>query len=182
MADELYQEFFLALCETTDNRLIEAHAGGWLEVLCVGIINNIWGKRGRVKTYVNGQTSPLYELGNWTTHIKYEERDWQGEDKYPNEVVESHIPGGEEFDFDKAMRQEKARTQIKEMIEQAKESNNKDERFRARVFEYSTFTYKDPRKFSKASNIPYFVCWKATSDFKKQIIQRINDLHIDSGL
>lgn len=182
MADELYQEFFLALCEIKDNRLVDAYEGKWLEVLCVGIINNIWGKRDRVKTYEKGTTHPLHEMCNHLLSIKYEDREWKEGRPDPWTVLESHLTGGEEFDLDKAMKQERVREHVKELIEIAKESDNKDERFKARVFEYSTLVYKDPRKFSRASQIPYFVCWKATSDFKKQIIQRINDIHTDSDL
>lgn len=158
-----------------------------MEVLCVGIINNIWGKRGRVKTYENGSTSPLYEICNWTKTIVNQD----GVNEQGNEIEntnsamqirENRIAAHDPPDTTKLIMSDRAQEFVQDLIDRAKESENESDRFKARVFEYSTFTYKDPRKFSKASGIPYYVCWKATSDFKKLLQQRINDIRINSGL
>lgn len=182
MADELYQEFFLAICETADSRLVEADTGGFLEVLCVGIINNIWGKRHRVKTYEKGSTHPLHEICNYTACIVREDNLDERDGRKHYRVFEQHLPGGEEFDLDKAMKHERARDFVRELIEVNKESDDQSQRFRARVCEYSNLVYKNPRQFSRISGIPYRVCREANNQFKQYIIKQINDIHPDSGI
>lgn len=178
LADELYQEFFLALCEIKDRRLIEAQAGGYLEVFCVGIINNIWTRRDRVKSYRTGNTHPLHMITEYCLTISNKENA-DGENTEKNgEIFESHLPG-EEFDLDGELQNQFAQSRVRELIEEAKESIDPSQRFRARVFDYSTFKYKDPRKFSRISGIPYYVCRRATADFKKYLEKNINGIHLD---
>lgn len=170
MADELYQEFFLALCETTDNRLVMAYEGKYLDVLCVGIINNIWGKRNRVKTYANGTTHPLYEVSSSTIPITNRDQDLPNEKKVKDWYIrESHIPSEPEYDVVKDIRSETAIDHMKELVQIAMDSQDQSERFRARVFHYSRFKYKNTRQFAKASGIPYNVCLEAYNNFKEKI-------------
>jgi hypothetical protein len=172
--DELYQEFFLALCEIRDNRLIEAHEGKYLEVFCVGAINNIWNKRFRVKTYANGSTSPLYELNNHTARIINADIDDETGLYYSPDrmgcVPESMIASPEDPEIDISPE---AIDHMKELVELAKVSDDPTTRFRARVFDYSRNKYKNTRQFSKASNIPYNVCLESYNIFKEHLKQKL---------
>jgi hypothetical protein len=181
MADELYQEFFLSLCEINDNRLVEAKAGGYLEVLCVGVINNIWGKRFRVKTYANGSTNPLYDMSCNMIQIvqvdvseDFDSRLARGARVMPEMAIPSH----DTYDHDKDRRTQRATEQVKELIELAKNSENETERFRARVFDYSRSIYKNTRQFSKASKIPYNVCLESYNIFKENLKQKLSSCRI----
>ena len=168
LADDLYQEFFLSLLEIKDERLIEAKKGGYLEVLCVGIISNIWGKRYRVKTYVNGSTSTLYEMCDFHKHISVQEQHSGGDNI--SEVTEEHLPEStEEYDFDRDLNE----ILLHHIIDKYKESRNETERFEARVFYHSTFKYKNPKQFSRASEIPYLVCLRAYKRFKTKVKEEL---------
>ena len=106
LADDLYQEFFLSLLEIKDERLIEAKKGGYLEVLCVGIISNIWGKRYRVKTYVNGSTSTLYEMCEFHNYIDAETRLEDVSSLIAGKTNEEHLPEStDEYDFDRDLNE-----------------------------------------------------------------------------
>lgn len=171
LADDLYQEFFLSLLEIKDERLIEAKKGGYLEVLCVGIISNIWGKRYRVKTYVNGSTSTLYEMCEFHKTITIEERlPSSNSENRISEVFEEHLPEStEEYDFNRDLNE----ILLHHVIDKYKESRNETERFEARVFYHSTFKYKNPKQFSRASEIPYLVCLRAYKRFKTKVKEEL---------
>lgn len=167
LADDLYQEFFLTLLEIKDDRLIKANEEGYLEVLCVGVINNIWGKRDRVKTYVNGKTSPLHEAMDMAVRIERQRHDDQVESMI-NVIYEEHLSAeSDEYDFNKDIDVIKAH----HAIDTYKESSNVSDRFRARVFYYVETKYKNVRRFSAASGIPYRVCLTAYHAFKEKIKQ-----------
>lgn len=172
LADDLYQEFFLALCEIKDDRLVVAKTEGYLEVLCVGIINNIWGKRYRVKKREIGDTHPLHELCN--SHIpvlfgrpKYDMYDETYCGELPKgAILEERLMVEEhKIDFD----EEKA----KELIQQSMDSDDQNERFNSRVFYYSRFKYKSPLQFHKHSGIPARVCYYAYNNYKEQLIKKL---------
>lgn len=133
MAEELHSEFILAVLEVKDNRLVKAKEEGYLEVFCVGIIYNLWGMRKRIKNRSNGATNNLHELTS--THL------------YADIEVEESEPYNKEKDMaiDKAL----------ELIEASKQSEDPSERFRARIFHHSVFTFKNPKQFSNSSKIPY---------------------------
>lgn len=167
LAEDLYQEFFLALCEIKDDRLIEAYEGNYLEVLCVGIINNIWGKRERVKSYENGKTSPLYELTSRITSLSHDM--WQGED-YTDTPFARWIQGvivdkSEPYDQSK----DKFLQEVKDLVNKSMNSEDENERFVSRVFHYSSFKFKNVKAFSKESKIPYGVCRRAYKEFKNKV-------------
>ncbi len=66
LADDLLQEFRLAICEMGNEKL-EKHREH-IEIFCVGIINNIWNKYSNqltIKKNVNGATSPLFEFSKY---------------------------------------------------------------------------------------------------------------------
>lgn len=162
LADELYQEFFLSLCEIKDNRLLDARSGGYLEIFCIGIINNIWKNRGRVKVYKNGNTSPLYELHGITI--------------VPGDVEvagclseETILIEDEDYDYTRDINEIK----LQKLIEKYKESEDVMDRFYSRVFYYSKFKYKNVRQFSVKSKIPYGVCLRAYESFKDKIKSEI---------
>lgn len=166
LADDLYQEFFLSLLEIKDDRLIEAKEGGYLEVLCVGIISNIWGKRYRVKTYKTGNTSTMYEMCNFYKVIRNTDHD----SCLFDEVKEDHLPESqEEYDFERDLKE----ILLHHIIDKYKESRNETERFEARVFYYSKFKYKNPKQFAIASDIPYLVCLRAYKRFKNKVKEEL---------
>ena len=170
LADDLYQEFFLSLLEIKDERLIEAKKGGYLEVLCVGIISNIWGKRYRVKTYVNGSTSTLYEMCEFHNYIDAETRLEDVSSLIAGKTNEEHLPEStDEYDFDRDLNE----ILLHHIIDKYKESRNETERFEARVFYHSTFKYKNPKQFSRASEIPYLVCLRAYKRFKTKVKEEL---------
>lgn len=170
LADDLYQEFFLSLLEIKDERLIEAKKGGYLEVLCVGIISNIWGKRYRVKTYVNGSTSTLYEMCEFHNYIDAETRLEDVSSLIAGKTNEEHLPEStDEYDFDRDLNE----ILLHHVIDKYKESRNETERFEARVFYYSKFKYKNPKQFSRASEIPYLVCLRAYKRFKTKVKEEL---------
>lgn len=166
----MYQEFFLTLCEIKDNRLIEAYEGKYLEVLCVGVINNIWGKRNRVKTYKNGTTSPLYELRNYNLGIRaWVEHEEDSNRKKDLVSLENIVFEKEEYNFNRDIDE----TILHHIIDKHKVSENPNERFISRVFYYSRFKYKNVRTFAKESGIPYGVCCSAYNKFKKIIKEEL---------
>lgn len=58
LCDELWHETILALYDSK-KEVIKADVEGYLRVYVMGVINNIWGKRQRVRR-INGNTSVLY--------------------------------------------------------------------------------------------------------------------------
>lgn len=170
LAEDLYQEFFLSLCEIKDERLVKAKVEGYLEVLCVGIINNIWGKRYRVKTYENGTTSPMYELVEAHKPIENLILPDHLDHLHKGHVLEEHLEHtNEEYDEALDISNEKTMEQIKKIVEQKMDSSDISERFRARVWFYSNFKYKNPRQFSICAKIPYRVSREAHHAFRESL-------------
>lgn len=134
---------FVNLCEITDDRLIKAKQGDYLEVFCVGIIYNIWGRRTAIKRYETGSTSDMVMLCDMFLH----------EDKMP------HVSTDPVFDIE----------EIEQLIEDARNSKDPSTRFRAGVFYHSRQTFKNPYQFSQHSKIPYDVVHKAYNRFKEEI-------------
>lgn len=171
LADDLYQEFFLSLCEIKDDRLSNASDGGYLEVFCYGIISNIWGKRHRVKSYKTGSTSPLYELHNNAKRILRDDGEWMDVSKRSREsaIREDHLSDNREYDFNRDINE----AMLHHIIEKYKESPKIDDRFRSRVFYYSRFKYKSVREFADASGIPHRTCARAFKSFKQTIKEEL---------
>jgi hypothetical protein len=121
-------------------------------------------------------------LHHQTAEIKSDEHNLEELKEELHCVYEMHLADpSDPYDFDKDQNIQKANDFIKELIEAKKESENESERFRARVFHHSNFTYKNTRQFSKISGIPYNVCWEANHKFKQLIKINLNDLRPDSG-
>lgn len=170
LAEDLYQEFFLSLCEIKDQRLEDASSGGYLEVFCVGVIHNIWKNRGRVKKNKNGNTSPLHELsGIMIVPGCVDDSDNRG-----GYILDDHIPNNqEEYDHLRDINEQR----LHQLIERYKESEDLMDRFYSRVFYYSKFKYKNVRQFSVNSKIPYGVCLRAYESFKGKIKEEMCKHH-----
>lgn len=157
------------MCEISDDRLVNAKNGGFLEVFCYGIISNIWGKRDRVKTYKTGCTSPLYEIdgvliSNGAKHDENDSKPWE------NLILSEQLPDtGTEYDFNRDIDE----ALLHHIIDKYKESPRIDERFRSRVFYYSRFKYKSVKEFSDASGIPHRTCARAFKLFKQTIKEEL---------
>lgn len=155
----------MTLCEVKDNRLVDAKQGGYLDVYCVGVINNLWNHRDRVKRYSNGNTSVLFEISDRAVLMEEQIKNDDDDGETPLDGLFNSI--------------DNVPTVIREIVEKAKHCDNRDLRFRARVFDYSTNRYKNARQFSKASGIPPHVCWRAMIDFKKYLAEQLNDIHLN---
>ena len=132
---------------------------------CVGVINNIWGKRNRVKTYVNGSTSPLYDLSDF--HIPILKESFNDGEISVNESALNITDG--EYDFNRDANE----ILVRHIIDKYKFSQDVNERFTSRVFYYSRFKYKNPKEFSRESEIPYRVCLRAYQIFKQKLKQEL---------
>lgn len=154
------------MCEIKNTSLIDAKNGGYLEVYCVGIINNIWKKRGRVKTYKNGSTSPLYE-GNYIPILNKEEDDNEAQIKDEKHYLSEEVIPDESVEYD--ISRDIDEVLLHNLIDKYKESNDINDRFASRVFYYSKFKYKNVRQFAINSRIPYGVCLRAFESFKEKV-------------
>jgi DNA-directed RNA polymerase specialized sigma24 family protein len=155
LTDDLYQEFILALLEINDNRLVEANNGKFLEVFCVGVINNIWINKDRVKSYESGKTSPFFEYCNT---IELDE----------SLHFESNVT---EYNY--------TYEYVKKVVDKEVDSSNKDTMYKARVFNYSYFEYKNPKKFSEHSKIPYQAVIKTCQQYKEKLKQMFKKEYYD---
>jgi len=149
LADELYQEFILQILENKDGRLIKAKENNYLTIFCVGIINNIWNSRNRVKCYTNGNTSPLFEFSRGVEVDESTFKEVNGND-YDSSIDERH---------DKVIKQ----------IETDRNSEDKGLWFEANVFYHATNTHKNVYQLSKNSNIYYGTAFKAYKSYLKRL-------------
>lgn len=144
LTDDLHQEFLLRLCEIGQDKVTEAFNGGYLDWFCYDVVNNIWGKRNRVKCYKNGKTSPLFQLTNQSTDYTFE----SPEPDY-NIMIDYHYK------------------EIKNELERDINSSDIETNYKARVFTYSVGLtidggkvkeggkFKNALQFSKKSGISY---------------------------
>lgn len=167
MADELYQEFFLSLCELKDDRLIQAKEGGFLEVYCISIIHHIWSNRGRVKRYSNGRTSPLFECNDITisdpsipVNKRYLKKT-QSEGFIDFELEDDSDQYANEIDH--------AYSEVMEQVERDLSGDDRNEWFRASVFLQLNTNFKNAREFSIKSKIPYNVVREANQLYKQKL-------------
>lgn len=166
-ADDLYQEFFLALCEIKDNRLIEAYEGNYLPYFCYGIICNLWSNKDRVKRYENGRTSPLHYISDINLTFSQSQNISDDLHEYDFNPFESLSSDDEEYNHDIDELNEKALKQV----EQDRQSEDRDIHFRANVFYYSYFKNKNPREFHKKTGIPYHVVLESYNKYKERLNQ-----------
>lgn len=180
MVDELYQEFFLALCEIKDKRLIKANNEGYLDVLCVGIIHNIWNKRNRVKTYENGSTSRLHEMSNGMKGISTvcfgKSDSYDGPFSSIDEVNECFIADVSEMYDEKIDHQHNL---IQNTVDRDK-ANGGDEGYKARVFWYSHTLFKNPKQFSKHTHISYRATLLAYHGYREKLQNELKLCRISS--
>ena len=153
LAEDLYQEFMLQVLEIKDDRLTKANEGNYLTVFCVGIINNIWNNRGRVKSYSNGSTSPLFEFSRSRAEgVDYE-----------------YLLESKEYDSTIDVKYDKAL----EVINKDRSSNNKTVWFESNIFYHSTHTHSNPYQLSKNSNIYYRTAYNAYKNYLKRLKEKI---------
>lgn len=135
LADELRQEFHLALCEMGEAKIKELEDKCELNFYCVGMINNIWNKYYNQlgdKKNKNAKTNPFFEYSRISI----------GEPTY---MVDETYNINYDICYKEAVKQ----------IEKDTQSSNRETMFRSRVFNYSVTEYANPRQFSKDSKIPY---------------------------
>ena len=121
LADDLLQEFHLAICEIGNDELTIIRDKGYLEVYCVGIINNIWNKYNSkitIKKNANGSTSPFFEYSKYAV-------------ENPVYVSTGSYDIKIDYEYKKA----------KDIIEQDTVSKDKDIMYKARTFAYA-LSYK----------------------------------------
>ena len=145
----------------------EAHEGGYLDVLCVGIINNLWSRRDRVKTYRTGQTSVFYEASDHLLRIGTSESMEAGivsEDRLSHPTHKYDASIDHEYNI------------AQNIIETEKNNENESDRYKARIFYYSNSLYKNPRQFAKCVDIPYNAVLEAYNSFKEKLK---HDIHLN---
>lgn len=163
LAKDLHSEFILAVLEIKDNRLIDAKEGGYLEVFCIGIINSIWKNRNRVKSYVVGTTSPLFEF---TSTLETTEDYFDAPEPNYNYKLDS---------FSK---------EVSKIISEDINSSDQDTMYNARVFYYSynkqlpdvkednvklKIEIDNPKQYAELSKIPYPTVIKSCNLVKEKL-------------
>jgi hypothetical protein len=162
MAEELHQEFLLRLCEIGEIKIQEVIDEGYIDWFCMDVINKIWGKRFRVKSYDKGQTNPLFEFSNMSVDADL-----------------AYFTPDYNIDYDYNY------TKAKDILNKDINSDNKDTNYKARVFTYSVGLsikdgeikeerlFKNALQFSKKSGINYPAIWKAVKEYKKYLKDKI---------
>jgi hypothetical protein len=168
LADDLLQEFHLAICEIGENELNDVRDKGFLEVYCVGIINNIWNKYNSkitIKKNANGKTSPFFEYSKFAVE---------------NPVYVSS--GSYDYKVDYIYKK------AKEIIEQDTVSKDKDLMYKSRTFAYA-LNYKinvdngkiqDGGMFKNARDLAikmggeYHTVYKAVKNYQKRLKEILN--------
>jgi hypothetical protein len=162
MAEELHQEFLLRLCEIGEVKIKEVVSEGYIDWFCMDVINKIWGKRFRVKSYDKGSTNPLFEFSNMSVDADL-----------------AYFTPDYNVDFDYSY------TKAKDILNKDINSDNKDINYKARVFTYSVGLsikdgeikedrlFKNALQFSKKSGINYPAIWKAVKEYKKYLKDKI---------
>jgi hypothetical protein len=160
MADELHAEFLLRLCEIGEDKVNEASE--YIDWFCLDVINKIWGKRTRVKSYETGSTSPFFEFS--TSHISEQQ---------------VFITPDYDVTFDFKAKE------AKDILNKDINSDNKDTNYKARVFTYSVGMtiengevkdngiFKNALQFSKNSGINYCAVWKAYNEYRKRLKDKL---------
>jgi hypothetical protein len=157
LADDLHSEFIESVLNGGEG-LVRAKDEGYLNVYCVGIIHNIWGKKDRVKSYDNGQTSPMFNFSSTLDlNVSY-----NGELVNPVDYLVSQDGNTYNYKYDVAEK----------IIEKEKDHANQLRMYQARVTYYSYHKYKTPYEFSRKSGINYANIKKAIKEFKKLVITK----------
>ena len=155
LTDELYSEFLLAICEMQTNDLESARDGGYLEVYCVGIINNIWnvGNRLKIKKNVNGKTSPFFDYSDYSVES-------------PIYINTPSYDAKIDYLYEKAV----------DKIATDNLSLNRDTMYKSRVFNYSVNEFKNTKQFAESSGIPYGAASKSFRQYREMIKKYLKEL------
>ena len=152
LADDLHSEFIEAILKGGEG-LDSAQREGYLNVYCVGIIHNIWGKRGRHRQQGNSETSPLFVYSSTldlTAPIDY--------------YIKS-----EDYNYDYDYKYTKA----SEILESEKNHEDPLRMYQASVFYYSNYKYKSMSEFSKESGISYKNIVLSCKEFKNRLKKKL---------
>lgn len=155
MVDELYSEFLLAVCELDISVLENAKEEGYLEVYCVGMINNIWNKGTNqitIKKNANGKTSPFFEYSKFAV----ENPIFTSTPTYDHSI---------DYKFKKA----------KEIIKNDIISPDRETMYKSRIFYYSVDVYDNPRQLSKKTGITYRAILSSFKDYKEKLKRLLNE-------
>jgi len=166
IANDLYQEFILAVLEAKTEKLEKAFNGKYLNVYCVGIIYNLWSMRNRRKAYKNGKTSNLHQLTDWGINLDglndpTNEDSNNENDKYERRFFQDLFSEDPDDNLDENF------SIVKEEIERCMNSTDKTTHYDAHVLFNSFLYYKNPREFSRETGIEYMAV--------RQSIQRISN-------
>lgn len=171
LQEELHSEFIKVLLEQPEDTL-KAYEGGYFDVHCISIINNIWGKKDRHKRTV-GQTSPLFVYSSTFEVPVSKNEDGLAEEEYFS-IPQPDYDCSVDYSYLKA----------KDVIEKEFFHENKERMYKARVFYYSQpipFIKKDekefyptfgsPTEYSRRSGIQFtnvYMTYKRFKDFIKE--------------
>lgn len=155
LSEELYSEFISSLLEMDPEKLSRLSKEPFFDVFCVGVINNIWNKRNRVKIYKVGSTSPLFMFSS-TYELK-------GDNDL--NLIKSTPKYNYKIDY--------VSSDVKKIL--FKDWNHEDieKLFQSRVFYYSYVVHGNPLKFSKKTGIPVHVIRRAIKNVKETIKSKL---------
>lgn len=159
--------------EAKDEGLIKANKGGYLSLFCYGIIQNIWSNRNRIKRYKKGKTSNFHYLCDSFKQLDrstknpesledLDEMAFQHEDSYFDRIESDSYSG---YNSELDIAEQKMLKQINDDMN----SPDRDLHFRANIFYYSNYKYKNPRAFHKHTGIPYRVVRESFNIYKERL-------------
>ena len=152
LSEELHSEFIKEICEPINElKLIKAKTGGYLVIYCVGIINNIWNNRHRVKCYQNGTTSPLFEFSNG----EISDSDFLTESPDYNYVLDTQ--------YKEALK----------IIDKERKNPDMSKWYEANVFYQSTLVCKNQRQLALKTGITEMAISNAYRSFAKKLKNEI---------
>lgn len=146
-AEELHSTFILRLLEMKEKQkqfLQSMKQDGTLEVYCIGIINNVWHDRNRVKCYEVGSTSPLFQYtSTFEIPHTYNEEEGISPEEFFSEPTD---------DYDDSI--DHLSIKAREIIERDCDNPQVETMYKARVFKYSYIEFDNPDQFAKKVGIP----------------------------
>jgi hypothetical protein len=161
IAEDLYQETILAICETKDDRFVKAHKDGYLSPFVIKTIRNIWLKRNTFKQHTDGSTSPLMEYANTLQNVDAFDFDRT----YINQISKDYDPTAD-IVFEAA----------KKIIAKDSDSDRMEIRYRARVYNHSNNniagfeaikSFKNAGRFSQYIGIKRCAIYKSCREYQE---------------
>ena len=164
IAEDLYQETILAICETKDDRFVKAHKEGYLSPFVIKTIRNIWLKRNTFKQHTDGSTSPLMEYANTLQNVDAFDFDRT----YINQISKDYDPTAD-IVFEAA----------KKIIDKDINSGNIDRWYKSSVYNYSNNNivgFDALKSFTTAGKFSQYVGIKRCAIYKtcREYQERLN--------